>query len=58
MSTVKSRNVIETIKTIIITALITAIVAFYGGVTYQKSATAEIHKQAVDIAESVSKSKN
>lgn len=41
---------VETVKTVVIAVLITAIVAFVGGMHYQGSANAKIQAQAKDIA--------
>jgi predicted negative regulator of RcsB-dependent stress response len=50
--TMKKLN-IETIKTIIITILITAIVAFIGGMQYQKRQTEQVKTEAATIVKSV-----
>lgn len=44
---------IETIKTIIITILITAIVAFIGGMYYQKNQTEQVKAEAATIVKNV-----
>ena len=50
--TMKKFN-IETIKTIIITILITAIVAFIGGMQYQKNQTEQVKTEAATIVKNV-----
>lgn len=44
---------IETIKTIIITILITGIVAFIGGMYYQKNQTEQVKAEAATIVKNV-----
>lgn len=44
---------IETIKTIIITILITGIVAFIGGMYYQKNQTEQVKTEAATIVKNV-----
>ena len=44
---------IETIKTIVITILITAIIAFVGGMKYQKSQTEQVKSEAATIVKNV-----
>lgn len=44
---------IETIKTIIITILITGIVAFIGGMQYQKNQTEQVKTEAATIVKNV-----
>jgi predicted negative regulator of RcsB-dependent stress response len=50
--TVKKFN-IETIKTIIITILITGIIAFIGGMYYQKNQTEQVKAEAATIVKNV-----
>jgi hypothetical protein len=50
--TMKKLN-IETIKTIIITILITAIIAFIGGMQYQKNQTEQVKAEAATIVKNV-----
>ena len=50
--TMKKLN-IETIKTIIITILITGIVAFIGGMYYQKNQTEQVKAEAATIVKNV-----
>ena len=50
--TMKKLN-IETIKTIIITILITGIIAFIGGMQYQKNQTEQVKTEAATIVKSV-----
>lgn len=44
---------IETIKTIIITILITGIIAFIGGMQYQKNQTEQVKAEAATIVKNV-----
>ena len=44
---------IETIKTIIITILITGIIAFIGGMQYQKNQTEQVKTEAATIVKNV-----
>lgn len=44
---------IETIKTIIITILITGIIAFIGGMYYQKNQTEQVKAEAATIVKNV-----
>lgn len=44
---------IETIKTIIITILITTIIAFIGGMQYQKNQTEQVKAEAATIVKNV-----
>lgn len=44
---------IETIKTIIITILITGIIAFIGGMQYQKNQTEQVKSEAATIVKNV-----
>lgn len=44
---------IETIKTIIITILITGIIAFIGGMQYQKHQTEQVKAEAATIVKNV-----
>ena len=44
---------VETIKTIVITILITAIIAFVGGMKYQKSQTEQVKSEAATIVKNV-----
>nr|DAK70241.1 MAG TPA: Protein of unknown function (DUF3139) [Caudoviricetes sp.] len=44
---------IETIKTIVITILITAIIAFIGGMQYQKHQTEQVKAEAATIVKNV-----
>lgn len=44
---------IETIKTIIITILITGIIAFIGGMYYQKNQTEQVKTEAATIVKNV-----
>ena len=50
--TMKKFN-IETIKTIIITILITGIIAFIGGMYYQKNQTEQVKAEAATIVKNV-----
>lgn len=50
--TMKKFN-IETIKTIIITILITTIIAFIGGMYYQKNQTEQVKAEAATIVKNV-----
>lgn len=50
--TMKKLN-IETIKTIIITILITGIIAFIGGMYYQKNQTEQVKAEAATIVKNV-----
>lgn len=50
--TMKKFN-IETIKTIIITILITGIIAFVGGMQYQKNQTEQVKAEAATIVKNV-----
>ena len=50
--TMKKFN-IETIKTIIITILITGIIAFIGGMQYQKNQTEQVKTEAATIVKNV-----
>lgn len=52
----KNKPILETIKTITITVLITAIIGFIGGVYYQKTITNEIN-QRIEDSVSLSQSK-
>jgi hypothetical protein len=44
---------IETIKTIVITILITGMIAFIGGMKYQKSQTEQVKSEAATIVKNV-----
>ena len=44
---------VETIKTIIITILITGIIAFIGGMYYQKNQTEQVKAEAATIVKNV-----
>nr|DAQ73348.1 MAG TPA: hypothetical protein [Caudoviricetes sp.] len=44
---------IETIKTIVITILITGMIAFIGGMQYQKSQTEQVKSEAATIVKNV-----
>lgn len=44
---------IETVKTIIITILITGIIAFIGGMYYQKNQTEQVKAEAATIVKNV-----
>lgn len=44
---------VETIKTIIITILITGIIAFVGGMQYQKNQTEQVKAEAATIVKNV-----
>ena len=50
--TMKKFN-IETIKTVIITILITGIIAFIGGMYYQKNQTEQVKAEAATIVKNV-----
>ena len=43
---------IETVKTVIIAVLITAIIAFIGGIEYEKSVTTQVHAAAAELTAS------
>jgi len=44
---------IETIKTIVITILVTGMIAFIGGMQYQKSQTEQVKSEAATIVKNV-----
>lgn len=49
----KYQPIIEKIKTIALTALVTGIIAFIGGVWYQTNVTNSIHTEAKSLASSI-----